>query len=514
MEKSKVEKLNDDETTIEATQIGLHSIKNILGNHKQTDLFSEQHQEFCEEFDVKLEGTLDRFGIDLTEVQSRIVEGILYGFSRTSYKGNVDPASKELIIQQKFSGKVPPSYKYLKELPKLRVGQSELLDWAGINKKSIASWSRAVEAIQDLGTKQYCFYYDRLVMDNEGNPVKEKNKWAKEEVISVDTLFTIKEIREKGTGSLKYYEIVPSAIFLDQRESYFMFIPFNWREEVKSLVGNKKASSYTFRFLLFLRYQYELKRRSKALQSPYKIKWSPEEIAMAIKMPSSIYVRKKKRANEILEDAYSVAKRLGYLIDYRRTGHIDTLFLNDKKYINNRSLSYNISDVLSEKVDNDLSNAKALCNLFHTQRKKLDPHYIPPEEKKKTEQDLIFHNLLSFRSLEDIEKVICWSTTRKYWCSRLSTPKKLSENFSEAWSEMTLGTTTGLEELTKRNREISRELSRKIKSKPNSINIQALNGHIEFIHGGAAQTTCIKYDNPDFENILKRCLRKYRIENI
>merc|ERR1712060_347156 len=115
--------------------------------------------------------------------------------------------------------------------------QSELLEWAGINKQSIASWSRAVEAIQELGRKQYCFYYDRLVLDQEGTPIKEKNnRWAKEEVFSVDTLFSIKEVREKESGSLKYYEIMPSSIFLDQRESYFMFIPLNWREEVKKLV--------------------------------------------------------------------------------------------------------------------------------------------------------------------------------------------------------------------------------------------------------------------------------------
>ena len=55
-----------------------------------------------------------------------------------------------------------------------------------------------------------------------------------------------------------------------------------------------------------------------------------------IKMPPSIYLRKKKRVNEILEDTYSVAKRLGYLVDYDRTGQLDTLTLNDKKYANNK----------------------------------------------------------------------------------------------------------------------------------------------------------------------------------
>ena len=69
-----------------------------------------------------------------------------------------------------------------------------------------------------------------------------------------------------------------------------------------------------------------LRRRSKKLKSPYKIKWSPEEIFLAIKTPLTIYLRKKKQVNEILEDAYSVAKRLGYLIECDLTGHFDTRY--------------------------------------------------------------------------------------------------------------------------------------------------------------------------------------------
>jgi len=84
-----------------------------------------------------------------------------------------------------------------------------------------------------------------------------------ESVVAVDTLLTIKEVRHKDSGKLDYYEAVPSTLFLDQREGYFLLIPFGWREEVRSLVGQRRASVYTFRFLLFLRYQFEMKRRSK-----------------------------------------------------------------------------------------------------------------------------------------------------------------------------------------------------------------------------------------------------------
>ena len=163
-----------------------------------------------------------------------------------------------------------------------------------------------------------------------------------------------------------------------------------------------------------------------------------------IKMPPSIYLRKKKRANEILEDAYSVAKRLGYLVDYDRTGHLDTLTLNDKKYANNR-LSYNFPDILDEKSDKDPSAAKSLGDFFHSQRRKLDTFHKSPEGKTREDQVLIFQALLASRPLEDIERLICWSTTKKY--SRISSTLKLSQNFSEAWTEMMISLEFSAQEL-------------------------------------------------------------------
>ncbi|MGK5593758.1 MAG: hypothetical protein ACSNEK_00170 [Parachlamydiaceae bacterium] len=326
-----------------ATQIGLHSVRNMLGENAQYDLFSNHDIEFASEFKFKLSGKIDRFGIDLTEMQSRIMEGILRGFSETRYQGNIKPKPVEWVQNERFSGgKLPDTYKNIIELPCLKASLTQILDWSGINKNGISYWARAVESIQELGVKQFCFYYDRLVFDDRGNPQKESNgRWKKEEVIAVDTLFTIKEIREESSGELKYYEITPSSIFLDQRDSYFMLIPYGWREEVKALVGSKKASSYTFRFLLYLRYQYELMRRSTKIKSPYQIKHSPEEIAIATKMPESIYKRKKQRMNEILSDAFLVAKQLGYLTDYERKDYIDVLTLNNNKYFNPKDVEVN-----------------------------------------------------------------------------------------------------------------------------------------------------------------------------
>lgn len=497
-----------------ATQIALHSVRNMLGDQNQITLFSEHDKLFSEEFGLQLSGSIDRFGVDLTEMQARVVEGILRGLSETAYKGNTESKKKDQLASEKYAGKLPDSYKYINEIPKLKATQKQILEWSGINQGSIACWARAVAAIGEIGTKQYCFYYDRLAFDEEGHPIRDKNgKWKKEEVIAVDSLFTVKEIRDENSGSLQYYEIIPSSIFLDQRESYFMLVPYNWREEVKLLVGNKKASSYTFRFLLFLRYQYELKRRSKQQSTPYQIQWASEEIAIAIKMPESIYKRKKKRMEEILEDAYTVAKRLGYLTDYEHKGYVDVLTLNHDKYFSPKDVALKKAiDAMNQ--SEDLTQANELFDLFHSERKKIDKnHSAPIEIMVKKQQISIFNSLLKQRSFSEIKNIVCWSCKKPYWCTRLSLPDLLFKYFSEALIEYKLQYKPPQEEIIAENKKFAKSLETKLGNTHNSrFRFDALNKHVEIGSGGMHQPFCLNYEEKEFKQRLIDHLRTWKIE--
>lgn len=503
------------EDRIQATQIAMHSVRNMLGDQHQISLFSDHDKQFANEFDLPLSGSIDRFGIDLTDMQARLVEGVLRGFSETAYKGNAEIKDIHQLADEKYSGKLPEAYKYIKEIPKLKATQKQILEWSGINQSSISCWARGVEALGEIGTKQYCFYYDRLAFDEKGQPIKNKNGyWKKEEVIAVDTLFMIKEIRNEENGSLKYYEITPSSIFLDQRESYFMLVPYNWREEVKLLVGNKKASSYTFRFLLFLRYQYELKRRSNREPLPYQIQWSPEEIAIAIKMPESIYRRKKKRMSQILKDAYAVAKRLGYLTDFEHKGYLDILTLNHDKYFSPKDIS------LKKAIDamNDANEIGVLANklfdLFHAQRKLLDPKHELPSGTVKGQQISAFCSLLKIRTAVDIENIILWSCSKQFWCTRLSSPQSILKHFSEAFSEFTVQYKPSKEEIISKNKKIASEIETTLGSKcVSKFRFDVLNKHVEIIKtsgsaSGVCQPTCINYEDNEFEKKLHLALSK------
>lgn len=466
----------------------------MLGNETQITLFNSCLLEKLPNGE-NLSDKISRFGIELTDLQSKIMEGILRGFTETNYKGNIEPKDPSQIAEEKYAkGDLPPTYKYVKKIPRLQVTQSQLLDWAGINKNSIAEKERAVKALSHLGLTQYCFYYDRLAYDKHGVPERKKNgDWKKEEVMAVDTLFTIKYVRDKDSKILKHYEIEPSPIFLDQRDSYFMLIPYNWREEVCTIVGNKKASSYTFRFLLFLRYQYEMQRRSGKKKTTPSLKWSWEEIAVAIKMPESFYKRQKARAMKIVEDTYSVAKSLGYLLDYKQ-GEKDLLVFNEAKYYPHPKEKKTIT------VDSISPEAHQLFTLFHTQKQKSDKGHKEPTGETQHEQLAIFQELLGIRTVEEIQKVIEWGLSKKYWCTQMSNPKKLTEVFSDAVIEMNNSSKKGDVERIEENKRFCEQVSLQL-PKDKQVKIDLYSTYVE-ISDAASRPACIAYKDYGFKDQL------------
>jgi hypothetical protein len=210
--------------------------------------------------------------------------------------------------------------------------QAEIIKLSGYDRTH-GNKVDVVEAISFLATKQFCFYWVRLKTE-KGKPVKDKNgNFVKEEVMEVGSLFRIKTVRTEE-GELQYYEIHPSAPLLDQVNNYFLLIPNDWRKEVEQITG-KRASSYTYEFLLWLRLQYEKIRRYNSKnreKKPFKISKSWEDIAIALKMPETMYKANRKRASKIIQDAYSIAIKLGYLVKVENNGATDILYLNEDYY--------------------------------------------------------------------------------------------------------------------------------------------------------------------------------------
>jgi len=317
--------------------ISIHSVNNIYPKPDTRSLFSDPEDitnSYSNQYGIEILNNIDKVGINLNDFQFKVFEGILKAFKHSAgegYTGNIPAKDKKELIREGKYDTLPSTYKNITNIPRVRINQSELFELTGIKENSIGERERVIEALKYLGSTQLCFYYKRLSYDVNGKPEKNiKNELKKEEVTAIDTLFTVKTVRDNETKIFKYYEIEPTATLLDQAGNYFLLIPHHWREEVKNIMGGKEVSSYTMKFLLWLRLQFEEKRRKHYKTFEIKMNW--ESIAKTLNMPYTIYGRNKKRANNILHTAYETAVKTGYLISYNREPHIDILILNEEKY--------------------------------------------------------------------------------------------------------------------------------------------------------------------------------------
>lgn len=317
--------------------ISPHGARNILADPKQSSLFSspeEEAKDHSYKYGLHLDNEIREVGANLTDSQFKTLEGILKVFHHSAgegYTGNIPPKDPNDLVREGTYEELPTAYKGIKTIPRVRINQSELFRLTGINENSIAERQRTLEALKYLGTSQFLFYYKRLQYDSKGKPVKDdKGNYKKEEVTVIDTIFRIKTVTDDQTKIFRYYEIELTVTFLDQIENYFLLIPVSWREEVKAIMGGKEISSYTMKFLVWLRLQFEEKRRKKIKNLEIRKSW--EEIAQILRMPETLYKRNKKTANKYLLTAYETAVKTGYLENYIREPHIDILILKAEKY--------------------------------------------------------------------------------------------------------------------------------------------------------------------------------------
>ena len=316
------------------TKIAIHTVSQFYGDNKQLSLFSDEKIDaFSRATGLSITNRPDSYGVVLNQSQRRVLEDILKAFTDSNYKGD------EVIDKATYSSKIYPinkiagAYNNVDKIPVVRLTQAEIIKLSG-HDRTQGDKVDVVEAISFLATKQFCFYWVRLKTE-KGKPVKDKSgDYVKEEVMEVGSLFRIKTVRTEE-GELQYYEIHPSAPLLDQVSNYFLLVPNDWREEVKQITG-KRASSYTYELLLWLRLQYEQIRRYNSgrnrKKKPFKISKSWEDVAIALKMPETMYKANRKRASKIIQEAYQVAIKLGYLIRVENNGATDILYLNESYY--------------------------------------------------------------------------------------------------------------------------------------------------------------------------------------
>lgn len=327
--------------------MSIHSVKQQFPINFQPSFFNTP-EEFTEEYKsrygITLEGNINRYGVELTPLQDKVKNAILSKFKHSKEQGligNLPAKSKEEYLQEYYGGKEPEIFKNIFNIPRIKIIQTELFRLCGCKEYTekdtgykyfdTRETSRILEGLSHLAEHRYCFYYLRAKQDLNGKYILDENKkYIIEEVRAVGTLFTLYTIAKEGR--LSHYEIEPSPIYLDQIQNYFMIIPLEWEDEVKRITKVNRVGSYTMRFLLWLRLQFETKRRNP-FNKDYTIK--KEYIAIAkevFNMPESKYKKNRKSTMRDIEKAYKTAVKVGYLLNYKIGSTIDTLVLNPDYY--------------------------------------------------------------------------------------------------------------------------------------------------------------------------------------
>lgn len=339
---------------------GKHLVSQYLGPvDPQTKLnFAETLDRYTRETGLTMGNRPLGWGLNLNVVQQTVTSAILEAFSRDEYQGQITLPKEEVLTDPERGPNYLPAkvksmgpeamarkaYKHIPELPTIRLNLAEIVKLAGFNHDRQGDKEKVKQAVAHLGAERYLFYWRRKAFTIKNGAAvpdrdsKGEHKW--EEVVEDGSLFRVKHVLDEQTKELKYFEISPSAVVLDQVSlryggNYFLMVPRDLHTEVRKAVGQgQRSTSYTFAFLMYLLADYErVRSHAKGIAPEHSIAKPWEEIAQRIKMPETVWRRNKKVAVARLEQVYQVAKELGYLKSYRKgVDGVHTLELEPSKY--------------------------------------------------------------------------------------------------------------------------------------------------------------------------------------
>lgn len=299
------------------------------------------------------------YGLDLTERQRKSLNVVLQAFTKTQYKGNTEQLYLEDVLP-KFKEQPEEVLKnvaalqttngqIIKALPQIRLTQAEYLRLCGIPEDRRSERQEAIEALQMLGMKQHCFWWQRpkkqavKLQTKDGRHLKTEyrvqrdphGKAQVEDVYTVETVLKVKEIRSPQTNELEYYEIAPSYVAAQcLGGGEYLIYPHELERAIVEKTG-KRLKKYEALLLLWLTMKFTeevghrqiLKKHGNeaALQKaggtvPTEIVIDYEQLCLELGMKPETLKKKRRAAHAQLQKAFEIAKRAGFLKDYERLG--------------------------------------------------------------------------------------------------------------------------------------------------------------------------------------------------
>lgn len=342
----------------ELAKVSKHLINQILYYDKEEiGEISVKAETLANKTGVYLKKKIKKKGLILTSTQWRVLGAILKELTATNYKGHKLMSTHEALNDKDLPpiypadktgnllyGSVNSPYKNITAIPRLLITQSNLIRLAGYDPRKQSHRQNVVEALEYLRTQQCYFYWKRLKY-KDGKPVKNKNgEYDFEYVEELATVLRVNKITN-NQRKLVYYEIEPSACLLDQHDKYFMLMPKELLDNIDKKI-KRKPSFYTILFLIWLYNEADNMRRYKKKNKTVSL----EELVIILNMPESLYKKKKKEAEKIIQEAIMTALSLGYIKNISIEDGTLTFYFNKDFYPALGKLDNETNDTSAKKL--------------------------------------------------------------------------------------------------------------------------------------------------------------------
>ncbi len=246
---------------------------------------------------------IDTYGLDLTVSEDRAVHAIQVLLDKTNYQGNM-PGQ---VINSS-------AYNYQGTVPILSITYTEYFEAYGLDKRGDQYYrgnqaQEALDALKSLTKARVIIY------------VRTKRGQRNDVIRTIRALIEIVEgfqnLTEEETARITRGEDLPnkrktkliikvSPLWVDQIETFYLLKPVGLHNEIKQITGSKRQSRSTSLFCEWL-----MTKNTKT------VRISKQTLAEKLRLEKLIEQRKKKILDTRFQEAFQIAKELGYLLDYR-----------------------------------------------------------------------------------------------------------------------------------------------------------------------------------------------------
>lgn len=267
-------------------------------------------------------------GLDLTVSEDKALSAIQILLYQTGYQGN----RPGVVVDSE-------AFRFKGILPRLEVTYSQYFEAYGLKKVGGRykghQVQEALEALRSLATISRFIYYERKRWTGSGRNRRQVSDFifAKTPLIKLTPIAACEGLEQEEAERFRAGYYIPentraigllievSPLLVDGIDNFYILKPTKLHKEIQELYGRKRYSKSVYLFILWL-----LTKNSDT------VKISKEKLAERLRMDWYLKNRRRSELEAKLQEAFRVAKDLGYLLEYNEEATGRMVFrLNPKR---------------------------------------------------------------------------------------------------------------------------------------------------------------------------------------